>query len=173
MPSEPPGKLAVNPLIKQRRERKPRGSGRPFQKGQSGNPAGRPAGSRSAATRLAEAMLADAAPEITRTTLQRAYAGSDSLLKAAFQKVTPARPRTVAVPLPEIATVADLVPALAAVTRAVADGEITPYEAGELARLIETTVRVGELADFDRRLAALERLVEDAKQEPPTEFDHA
>jgi hypothetical protein len=161
-----PNPLAVNPLIKQRRELKSRGPGRPFRKGQSGNPAGRPAGSRNAATRLAEAMLCDAAPEITRVTLEKAYAGNDGLLKAAFHKVTPPRARTVALPLPEIKSAADLVPALAAVTRAVGDGDITPYEAGELARLIETTLRVGELADFDRRLAALERLVEDAKAEP-------
>lgn len=159
-----PNPLAVNPLIKQRRGHNP-GPGRPFPKGQSGNPAGRPCGSRNAATRLAEALLADAAPEITRTTLERAYAGNDSLLKALFHKVTPPRARTIALDLPEIASPADLVPALAAITRAVADGTITPYEAGELARLIETTLRVGELADFDRRLAALEREVEDAKRE--------
>lgn len=157
-----PRDLAVNPLIKQRRS----ASGRPFQKGQSGNLAGRPAGSRNAATRLAEAMLSDAAPEITRATLDRAYGGDNALLKAAFHKVMPPRARTVAVALPEIASVADLVPALAAITRAVAEGEITPYEAGELARLLETTVRIGELADFDRRLAVLERLVDDAAKEP-------
>jgi hypothetical protein len=48
-------------------------------------------GSRNTATRLADAMLTDAAPEITRVTLERAYAGNDSLLKAAFQKVMPQR----------------------------------------------------------------------------------
>ena len=153
--------MAVNPLQKQRKP----GSGRPFPKGQSGNPAGRPAGSRNAATRLAEAMLSDAAPEITRAMLERAYGGDNGLLKVAFQKVMPHRARTVAVALPEIATAADLVPALAAITRAITAGEITPYEAGELARLIETMLRVGELADFDRRLREIERLVEDAKSE--------
>ncbi|HML09544.1 MAG TPA: hypothetical protein VK432_01700, partial [Stellaceae bacterium] len=107
----------------------------------------------------------DNAPDLTRAVLDKAYGGHDGLLKAAFQTAVPRRARTVALALPDITSVSDLVPALAAITRAVAAGEITPYEAGELARLIETTLRVGELADFDRRLAALEREVEQVRME--------
>jgi hypothetical protein len=86
--------MAVNPLIKQRRP----GPGRPFQKGQSGNPQSRPAGSRDAATRLAEAMLGDEAPPPPhpRTLLDFAYGGDRGLLKAAFQTAAPpvTAPRT-------------------------------------------------------------------------------
>ena len=154
--------MAVNPLIKQRG----RGPGRPFKKGQSGNPHGRPAGSRNAATRLAEAMLRDEAPTLTRALLDFAYGGDRALLKAAFQTAVPRLARTVAVALPEIASPADLMPAMAAITRAVTEGAVTPYEAGELARLVETAARISEIGDFDRRLAAIERQVEEAKREP-------
>ena len=74
--------------------------------------------------------------------------------------------RTVAVALPEIKTASDLMLAMAAITRAVAGGELTPYEAGELARLIEAAARLNEIADFASRLEALERLVDDAQKEP-------
>ncbi|HVH81722.1 MAG TPA: DUF5681 domain-containing protein [Stellaceae bacterium] len=154
--------MAVNPLIKQRKP----GSGRPFQKGQSGNPQGRPAGSRNAATRLAEAMLCDEAPTLTRTLLDFAYGGDRGLLKAAFLTAVPRRARTVAVALPEIKTAADLVPAMAAITRAVAEGALTPYEAGELARLVETAARISEIGDFDRRRTAIGQQIEEAKREP-------
>jgi hypothetical protein len=115
-------------------------------------------------------MLGDEAPTLTRTLLDFAYVGDRGLLRAAFQTAVPRRARTVAVALPEIKSPADLVPAMAAITRAVAAGELTPYEAGELARLVETAARVSELADFDRRLAAIEHQVEEAKREP---FDAA
>ena len=55
---------------------------------------------------------------------------------------------------------------MAAIARAAAEGAITPLDAAELARMVETALRAVEIGDFDRRLAALEREIEDAKQEP-------
>ena len=63
--------MAVNPLQKQRRRHKP-GPGRPFPKGQSGNPAGRPIGARNAATQLAEALLDGEAEALTRKLVELA-----------------------------------------------------------------------------------------------------
>jgi hypothetical protein len=145
--------MAVNPLQKQRG----RGPGRPFQKGQSGNPAGRPMGARNAATQLAEALLDGEAEALTRALIERALEGDPAMLKLAFERIVPRRARTHPVALPEINSAADLAPAMNAIARAAAEGAITPFDAAELARMVETALRAVETGDFDRRLAALER----------------
>lgn len=153
--------MAVNPLHKQRG----RGPGRPFAKGQSGNPAGRPLGSRNAATQLAEALLDGEAEALMRKLVERALEGDPAMLKLAVERIVPRRARTHPVALPEINAAADLAPAMGAIARAAADGAITPFDAAELARMVETALRAIEIGEFDRRLAALERQVEDGQQE--------
>ena len=153
--------MAVNSLQKQRRH----GPGRPFQKGQSGNPAGRPMGSRNAATQLAEALLDGEAAALTRKLVDLALAGDPAMLRLAVERIVPRRARTNAFALPEINSAADLAPAMAAIVRAASEGAITPFDAAELARMVETMLRATEIGGFDRRLAALEREVEDARGE--------
>jgi len=151
--------MAVNPLQKQRRG----GPGRPFRKGQSGNPAGRPIGARNAATQLAEALLDGEAEALTRKLVELALAGDPAMLRLAVERIVPRRARTRPFPLPEINTAADLVPAMAAIARAASEGVITPFDAAEMARLVETALRAAEIGDFERRLAELEREVEEAR----------
>ena len=150
--------MAVNPLHKQRRH----GSGRPFPKGQSGNPAGRPLGARNAATQLAEALLDGEAEALVRKLVERALDGDAAMLKLAVERIVPRRARTQPFALPALASAADLAPALQAIARAAAEGAITPLDAAELARMVEIALRAIEVSDFDRRLAALERQVDDA-----------
>jgi hypothetical protein len=133
--------MAVNHLQKQRG----RGPGRPFAKGLSGNPAAQPLGARNAATQLAEALLDGEAEALTRKLVER---------------IVPRRARTHPFALPEINSAADLAPAMGAIVRAAAAGAITPFDAAELARMVETALRAIEAGEFDRRLAALERSIE-------------
>jgi hypothetical protein len=51
---------------------------------------------------------------------------------------------------------ADAAKALSAVVAAVANGELTPSEAAELTRLVESFARVLETVDHEERLRALE-----------------
>jgi hypothetical protein len=148
--------MAVNLLKKQRRT----GPGRPFEKGQSGNPAGRPPGSRNAATLLAEALIEGDAEAISDKVRTMALAGHPAMLKLAYETVVPRRARTRPFALPEINSAADLGPAMKAIARAVAEGAITPFDAAELARMVQIMLHAFETGEFDRRLAALERQIE-------------
>ena len=148
--------MAVNELQKQRG----RGPGRPFQKGQSGNPAGRPMGSRNRATQLAEAILDDNAEAIFQKLVELSLAGRETMLKLAAERIVPRRSRAVALDLPQIASTADLAPAIAAIAHAVAAGGLTPYDGAELARIFDAYAHAAEFGEFERRLRAVERNIE-------------
>ena len=58
--------------------------------------------------------------------------------------------------MPRITSAADVAGAMGAVAAALAQGVITPSEAGQIAQVIVTFVRTIETSDFDRRLQLLE-----------------
>lgn len=135
-----------------------RGSGgRKFQKGQSGNPAGRAKGTRNRTTIALEALLEGEAEAITRKAVEMALAGDTVALRLCMERLIPARKdRPIRFQLPEINGPKDLTRASAALLAAVAAGDITPSEAAELSRLIDAHVKAVEAADFAERLATLE-----------------
>ena len=59
-------------------------------------------------------------------------------------------------PLPKIERPTDAVAASAAILSEVADGNLTPGEGREVAKLIEGFVRTLEASEFEKRLRALE-----------------
>jgi hypothetical protein len=59
--------------------------------------------------------------------------------------------------MPCIETVADSVNAAAAIATAVAGGELTPMEAAELSKVLDSYTRAVETADLAARLARLEQ----------------
>jgi Family of unknown function (DUF5681) len=128
-----------------------------WRKGQSGNPAGKSRGCRHRATRLAEAMLDGEAAQITRVVIDAAKAGEPVAMRLCIERlVPPRRERPVEFRLPKLRTAADAPRAVAALVAAVAAGELTPGEAGELARVVETHLRAVECADLEVRIRALE-----------------
>jgi hypothetical protein len=134
---------------------KPRG--RRFEKGQSGNPAGRRPGCRNLATLAAEALLDGEAQILTRRAVELAIEGDPTALKLCLERIlAPRRERVVRFDLPAIESAADIARAMGAVTAAVAEGALTPGEAGALAQVVDVFVRAIDTSDFDRRLQALE-----------------
>ena len=130
----------------------PKVRGRPFEKGQSGNPAGRPRGSRNTATRIAQLLLDGEAEALSRKAIELALAGDALALKLCLDRiVAPQRRRAVELDLPPLRNSADLAGAMAAVGAAVAEGAITPAEAVELAQVIDTALRAYKICDIERR----------------------
>jgi hypothetical protein len=135
----------------------PKQRGRPFPKGKSGNPAGRPAGSRHKVSLLVEGLIESRAEELAERALQSALAGDGVLLKALLDRLAPPRKdRPVAVDLPPLTSPSDAPAIAAALLQKAAAGELTPAEAAGLAGLLESYRRQSELADIEARLKALE-----------------
>jgi len=132
--------------------------GRPFPKGQSGNPKGRPQGSRNKATIAALELLEGEAENLTRKAVTMALKGDTTALKLCIERlVPPRRELPLIVKLPVILNADDLPKLTAALIQAVSQGEITPGEATALSSLVTAHARSLEIMEFERRLAALEK----------------
>ena len=141
--------------------------GHPFQKGRSGNSAGRRPGSRNKATLAAAKLLAGEAEGLTRKAVEAAFAGDPMALRLCVERLLPVcRERAVKFKLPPIESPADIAAAMKAVTAALAAGVITPGEAGRITAMVDTFIRAIDTSDFDRRLQELE---EKLKQDDATQ----
>ena len=108
-----------------------------FQKGQSGNPRGRPVGARHKATLAAEALLDGEAEALTRKAIEAALDG-DTVAMRLWERILPARrSRPVQFAIPPLKSVADAGAVMAAIVEAVSASEISPDEAAELSQLLE------------------------------------
>ncbi len=133
-------------------------SGRPFPKGRSGNPSGRPSGSRNATTVAIEKLLEGEAAAITRTCIERALAGDSIALRLAMERIAPVRRgRPVQFDLPPMTNASDVGRALGVVLRATATGALTPEEAATIAGIFETKRRAIETGELEQRLDQLEQ----------------
>src|SRR4051812_17528519 len=118
--------------------------GRPFA---AGNP-GRPKGTRNKATLAVEMLLDGEAETLTRKAVEMALAGDTVAMRLCLERILPPRrDRHVPFALPKLETAADAVKATAAIVDAVAAGELTPSEAAELSKLVESFSKAVELHD--------------------------
>ena len=119
---------------------KPRG--RPFEPGQSPNPAGRPRGSRNRTTLAAEQLLEGEAEELTRTVIELAKRGNVSALHMCMDRIYPVRrDRLLQVEIPLLTSVADVPEVIAAIFYGICAGELSLEEGTKLAGLVDLYVR--------------------------------
>ena len=130
---------------------------RGFQKGQSGNPAGRAQGSRTKSAVFAEAILEKDREEIINAVVKAAKAGDSTAMRLCFERLVPLRKgRPTVFDLPPVKTAADIVGAIGEVARAMAAGELTTDEASAAASVIEMHRRAIETTEIEVRVQKLE-----------------
>lgn len=132
--------------------------GKPFKPGQSGNPDGRPLGSRHKATIAAETLLDGEAEALTRKAVEMALGGDGQAMRLCLERIVPPRrDRPLAFALPAMKTTADLAPAVAAIAQAVASGQVTLSEAADLSKIVASFGEAMKTIDLEERLSKLEK----------------
>jgi hypothetical protein len=138
-----------------------------FQKGESGNPDGRPRGVLNHATVLAQELLAARVESIAGKLIELAEGGDMRAIRVCMDRLVPAnKHQPIAVELPPIEKPADSVAAAAAIAAAVAAGELTATEAAQLAKVVDVYVRALDSKGFDERLGKLEKEIRGAPAVP-------
>jgi hypothetical protein len=142
--------------------------GRPFGKGESGNPRGRPPGARNRTTLAAEALLEGEAEALTHKLVELALSGDIAALRICVDRILPRpRERRVNFDMPPLLTRADGKKAMHAITCALAAGDITINEALQLSQVVEIKMNfIREyiaLSDQDLALLALQNYEERKK----------
>ncbi len=87
----------------------------------------------------------------------RLVGGDMQALRLCMERLCPPRKdRPISFALPSIASVSDIVGAQGALIAAVASGEVTPSEAGEVSKLLDAYARAVEVSELAERIAKLE-----------------
>jgi Family of unknown function (DUF5681) len=146
----------------------------PFQPGQSGNPAGRPLGSRNKKTIVLEALVDGEAEAVMQKLITLAKMGHDGAMRLCVERMMPPRrERPVPLPLPRIETDADARRASADVIEALAEGEVTPKEAEQLLRTIAGAAVILQSSEIVARLSRIEQGLAGRIDEAPRQITAA
>ena len=128
-----------------------------FEKGQSGNPAGRPPGSRNKATILAETIFESEAEAIIRMAIDKAKEGDITAIRLCLERVFPRlKDRATVFDLPPINGAPEALAALTTIVAGVRGGDLTAAEGSDLSKLVDHYLRALEAKDFEQRLHVLE-----------------
>jgi hypothetical protein len=137
----------------------------PFVKGQSGNPAGRPVGSRNRFTREMREALEERGPDLIDRLAELAREANPAAMRLCYERLVPTgKHRAVAVELPSPSSPNYTMEAIEAVHRALGEGGITIDEASRLLGFIERTTRIlllqaAPAADLDERITRCEEVL--------------
>jgi hypothetical protein len=126
-----------------------------YRKGKSGNPRGRPKGVPDRRTQF-RSLIAERAEDLVRKVVEKALEGDATALRLCLERICPPlRPRDEPVSLAAFeGTLSDQGRAILV---AMASGDLTPQQAGELLAALGSQARLVEADELERRIAALEQ----------------
>ena len=128
-----------------------------FQRGESGNPAGRPRGARNKRTLAAESMFDRDGPEIIAQLIKLAKEGDIAAIRLCVDRICPRpRDRPVSFELPQVSTAADATAAMGVIIQAIGDGELSAQEAADLSKVVAGLSQTIMSADLQQRLREVE-----------------
>ena len=131
-----------------------------FKKGQSGNPAGRPQGSRNKVSILLDGMLQEQAEALLQKAINEALSGDSQTLRALIDKLLPNRKDSpVKIRLPKRKDIEGLVKITETILSSVGNGKLTPSEAAALTKIVDAHRSSLEVTELDARLSKLEKTI--------------
>ncbi len=140
-----------------------------FQKGESGNPGGRPRGIRDQRTLLAEQLLEGDTDAIMRKAIELAKAGDSTALRLCIERICPnLRQRPVMFELPPMQRAADAAAGMAAIAQGLAEGSVTPGEAADLAKVVQTFATTLDITDIEERITRVEGIIKEKEAKAPS-----
>ena len=139
--------------------------GRPFLRGVSGNPSGRPKGTLNRTTRACQELLEGESEAITRKAVELAKAGDISALRLCLERLLPPkRERSIKTEIPVVNTAKDIPTALGAIVQIVAKGDLTLSEGQAVASLLESQRKAFETAELEQRVEAIEGILKERRK---------
>ena len=127
-----------------------------FQPGQSGNPSGRPQGSRNKATLIAEQLIDGQAEELVKMCISMAKKGDTTAMKIMMDRlIPPRRDRSIQLGLPDVKTPKDVLSTIGIVIKSIGDGKLDADQAKTLAGILEVQRKSIETVEIEQRITAL------------------
>ena len=126
--------------------------------GQSGNPAGRPHGSKNNVTVASENLLEGEGEALTRKLIDLALDGNVACLRHAIDRIHPVK-RSALIRLegmPEVSDIASAAEASGYLLQQVRDGVVSPIDAEVVSRLIDKYISATKWTDIEKELHELQ-----------------
>jgi hypothetical protein len=128
-----------------------------FKPGQSGNPAGRAAGSRNKKTLAAEAALFEHAQELVDDLVRRAKRGEPAAMRLAMERILPTgRGRPLPIELPPVRSTEDAQVAAGVIMDALKQGALSAREAVDLINVVGALTRLNGAIELIKKVARTE-----------------